>query len=171
MGHVGLFIRVPEDLATQFPPAPEEDTSPRHVTLLYVGDVPEDREEEFISLVKGVASSWGPFKAAFDGLDFFKHVDKARRVFYTRVKFNRDVGALRSTLESKGFEVADSYPLAFNAHSTLDYVDGLDTPYKGPVPNGSWKVEALEIWGLPEGEVEILLAPSPSRVASRWVNR
>lgn len=182
---VGLFIRVPEHLAEMFPPAPPEDTSPRHVTLLYVGEVPAEHEGLFLEVVRGVLEGWGPVDAAFDGLDYFIHPEKDRRVYYTRVKFDRDMGALRDRLSHMlgefGFTIEDAHPLAYNAHATLDYVDGLFSEYTGPVPSGDWQVTEIEVWGLPSehaiflGDRAVvntrLAAPSPSSdVWAEWMD-
>ena len=159
---VGLFIRIPEGLAEQFPERPSEDTSAPHVTLLYVGSVTKDRETEFLEVLHNVLSGWGPVEASFDGLDHFAHPEKDRTVFFARVKFDRDMGSLRDRLtnhlEQANFQVDNSFPLAFNPHATLDYVDGLhDVEYVGRVPDGSWVVDQIEVWGLPGKEPKVEL--------------
>jgi len=102
--HVGLFIPVPEPLASEFPSLGDEDTSPPHVTLLYVGDVPADRRDEFLRVCQEVlAKEPGPIKAWTNGVDFFTHPDKNRQVFYVPIRFSRDMGAIRDRLTS-GFQ-------------------------------------------------------------------
>jgi len=153
---VGLFIRVPAELASEFPPPTAEDTSPRHITFLYVGQIPAERRDEFLAIVADHVEGFGAFDAAFDGLDSFVQPSDDRRVFFVRAKFDRDVGSLRDRLSGAltdaGFEVLNKFPLAYSPHATLAYVEGIDSKYRGPVPDGSWRVTAMEVWGLPQVE-------------------
>jgi 2'-5' RNA ligase len=161
---VGFFIPVPEELAGQFPSLGKEDTSPPHVTLLYVGEVPKAREAEFISIATTALSKQpGPVIASIGEPDFFVHPDKNRRVWYSRVTFSKDVAELRDrlwlALEDAGFKVAHSYPLAMFPHITLAYADGEaheHSPWKGEVPGGAWSFDSLEVWGLSKN-VEVFL--------------
>jgi len=152
---VGLFIPLPEWLSEQYPDLGEEDDSPPHVTLLYVGEVPASEEELFLSIVSEVlAAEPGPIKAWTADVDKFSHPDKGREVFFTPIRFSRDVGTIRdrlaSALKDAGFTIKNSYPLAFSPHTTLAYVDGLDLVWNGPVPNGAWEFDSVQVWGLPE---------------------
>lgn len=176
---VGLFLPLPAGLAEQFPSLGAEDDSPPHVTLLYVGEVPAERRAEFVETVtKALGREAGPIRAYLDGLDYFVHPHANRRVYYNRVRFSKDVAEIRDrvwlALEDAGFEVKHSFPLAFFPHVTLAYAEGLEAPYTGPVPTGSWAFDKVAIWGLPK-EIEVPLgsyvsgpAPSSVRVASRW---
>lgn len=153
---VGLFIRIPANLAAQFPEAPGEDSSPRHVTFLVVGEVSPARRDEFLSIVHEVVGMFGSFEAAFDGLDWFPQPEEDTRVFFVRTKFDRDLGALRDklagALADAGFEVRNKFPLAYIPHATLSYEDFWDGGYEGPVPDGTWQVTEMEVWGLPQVE-------------------
>lgn len=152
---VGLFIPLPKDLAAEFPSLGDEDTSPPHVTLLYVGPVAKDREAEFIEVLSEVLQQeQGPIRAWTSGIDKFVHPEKDREVFYVPIRFSRDFGRLkdkfRSALTDAGFEVLDSFPLAYNSHTTLAYMEGLDNTYKEEIPVGSWDFDAIQVWGLPK---------------------
>jgi 2'-5' RNA ligase len=152
--HVGLFIPLPAELAAQFPPL-TNDTSPSHVTLLYVGTLEADRQEEFLDvLAKTLATEPGPVRAWLDGVDKFVHPADDREVFYSPVRFSRDMGMVRDRLTAElkdaGFEVANSFPLAYCPHTTLAYVDGLDHAFHGKPPTGAWEFSTVQVWGLPE---------------------
>jgi 2'-5' RNA ligase len=154
--NVGLFIPLPEELAEEYP-VNEEDPSPPHVTLLYVGEVPKDREEEFIGIVSSVLMTEpGPIRAWTNGVDKFVHPTDPQTVFFTPIRFSRDLGMIRDritlALGAKGFPVANSFPLAYTPHTTLEYRPGTDHEhgYEGLVPDGAWEFSSIEIWGLPK---------------------
>lgn len=161
---VGFFIPVPEELAEQFPSLGKEDTSPPHVTLLYVGAVPKAREAEFITVsTRALLKQPGPIIATIGDPDFFVHPDKNRRVWYSAVTFSKDVAELRDrlwlALEEAGFKVEHSYPLAMFPHITLAYADGEaheHSPWKGGMPGGAWSFDSLAVWGLSK-KVEVSL--------------
>ncbi|MDB4278159.1 2'-5' RNA ligase family protein [Deltaproteobacteria bacterium] len=167
---VGMFIPLPKELADQFPSLGADDDSPTHVTLFYGGGVPKERQEEYINTIKGVLSGFGPIKARLGDVDYFTHVEKQRRVAYVRVWFSRDMGSLRdrlrSAIEDAGFESKDSFPLAYNPHVTLAYMDGLDSEYSGPVPEGDWQFDSIPLWGLPQKHDISLRGGSSLRVAN-----
>lgn len=151
---VGLFIPIPEPLASLYP-AKEEDKSPAHTTFLFVGEVPKDREAEFIdALTMVLGNEPGPIQAWTNGVDSFVHPDKNRTVFYTPIRFSRDMGEVRDrvwvALEEAGFEVKHSFPMAFFPHSTLAYVEGTyhEHGYNGEVPDGAWTFDSIQVWGL-----------------------
>jgi 2'-5' RNA ligase len=153
---VGLFIRLPQFMAEQFPSLGKEDTSPPHVTMLYSGDVPAKREQEWLHIVQGELSKIrGPVMAAIDGsVDYFTHADKGRRVAYSPVRFSHDLAAfkwnVRDKLMDAGFEVKDSFPLVFKPHVTLAYLEGTESTWIERHPIGSWEFSEIEVWGLPK---------------------
>ena len=151
---VGLFIRLPEQLAKQFPSLAPEDNSPPHVTFLFIGKVPEEQDDILLETVNRVFAQGLPtIKAKLGDIDYFVHPDKDRRVAHCPVVFNRGMSELRtrlrSALEDAGIEVADSFPI-YRPHVTLQYVPGTDGTYKGPAPSGDWEFDEVEIWGLPK---------------------
>jgi len=152
---VGLFIRLPGHLAEQYPSLGDEDSSPAHITFLYVGDV-KGRETEFLEAVGFVvaANANGPVQAVIEPLDYFIHPALERRVALTRVRFSMDMGQLRDRIRQRlldlKFEVQDGFPLVYQPHVTLQYMDDMDSGYGGVVPTGSWMVDEIEVWGLPQ---------------------
>ena len=151
--HVGIFAPLPADLAKQFPKK-DEDSSRPHVTLCYIGPVPDKQDQE--ALVEAVRDLYadvvGPIKARLSGVDYFRSATGS--VAYAKVVFSKDMGhlkdRLKSLLEDRGVEVHDQHPLAFNPHVTLAYYDDPHAVWDGTVPKGSWTFNEVEVWGLPE---------------------
>jgi 2'-5' RNA ligase len=151
--HVGVFAPLPADLAKQFPKK-DEDSSKVHVTLCYIGPVPDKQDQRV--LVEAVRDLYadvvGPIKARLSGVDYFRSATGS--VAYTKVVFSKDMGSLKdrlkSLLEDHGIEITDDHPLAFNPHVTLAYYDDPHAVWDGPVPKGSWTFNEVEVWGLPK---------------------
>ena len=165
---VGLFFPLPDDLAKEFPSLGEMDDSPPHVTFLFVGEGPEPEDvPRFLDVVRAEVQNW-PWQMTGElvGLDYFHNPDHT--VAYDRVSFFNDMASLRLSmlraLESNGFKVEDSYPLAYRPHATLAYLAPGDT-YTGDVPRGSWTFNTVEVWGLGEDPVEIPVGNVAQRVA------
>lgn len=160
---VGLFIPLPDEVASQFPSL---GGAAPHVTLLYVGAVPRDREDGLVAVVHGVLSEErGPVKACLGEVDSFVHPEADRTVWYSRVRFSRDVATLRdrlrSAIEAAGFRVQDRSPLTWFPHVTLAYLDGVGSRYEGPTPKGAWSFDAVEVWGTSR-PVEVALGAARS---------
>ena len=153
---VGFFIPLSDDLASQYE-VKAEDTSPPHVTFLYVGRVPTEREAEFLAVARGVLQTAPPVFGVLNGVDSFVHGDKNRRVLYSRVSFSHDLLPLRDrlweALSEAGFDVQHSFK-NFVPHVTLEYRDGVnDAVWQGAAPSGSWECKTVEVWGLPQKHV------------------
>ena len=151
---VGLFIPIPEPLASMYPKL-SNDKSPAHTTLLFVGEVPKDMEQDFLDvLTETLSKEPGPIQAWTNGVDSFVHPHADRTVFYTPIRFSRDMGEVRDrlwvALEEAGFEVKHSFPMAFFPHATLEYADGThhEHGYEGEVPDGAWTFDSIQVWGL-----------------------
>ena len=153
--HVGIFLPLPPGLAQQFPDLGAEDDSPPHVTLLYVGEVPKAKEELFTGILLSVLSKEpAPIRARLGEVDYFVHPHQNRQVFYSAVHFSRDLSVIRDrlrfALESAGFVVKHSFPLAFFPHVTLGYLEdaGAKRVWDGVTPTGSWDFSDVSVWGL-----------------------
>ena len=147
---VGLFFPLPEDLAKQFPKK-EEDSSPAHITFLYLGEVPKDATQDLLTALERAFSEVdAPVRAVLNGMDHFMNQDA--KVVFSRIRFNKDLSAIREqiwkSLEDSGFEVADSHP-RYNPHTTIAYL-GHDENLKMIAPAGSWDIDSVEVWGLPK---------------------
>ena len=150
----GLFIPVPESLASKYPSARGgNDKSPPHITLLYIGRVDPDREQEVKDVIQTVLDRLvkTPVRASLGRLGYFQQPAKNRRVALCPVQFNTSMSVVRDgiwhQLQKRGFDVEDSFP-TYIPHSTLQYLEGLDTKYEGPSPGGSsFPVDRIELWG------------------------
>lgn len=152
---VGLFIPLPDALADQFPSLAPEDNSTPHVTLLYVGEVPKEKEEAFLRVLEILADDLPPVvKAKLHQLDYFEHADKDRTIAHMSVKFSCDMARFKyrliSGLQELGIAVQDSFPTSYFPHVTLGYIPGLDMVWKGQVPRGMWSFDRIQVWGLPD---------------------
>jgi tRNA nucleotidyltransferase/poly(A) polymerase/2'-5' RNA ligase len=171
----GLFIPLPKELAEKFPSLGDEDDSPSHVTFLYIGDYKEKADQEkLVEVLREALRKWWPgARARLDGLEYFDHHDKDRRVPHVSVDFDKDLSGfkhrVRQELSDAGLEVSDRFP-EFRPHVTLAYMPGMDAEWDGPVPEGEWDFDEMEVWGLPELH-KIKLGPQASKVASAWLRR
>ena len=150
---VGLFIPLPDELSAQFPSLGSKDKSPPHATFLYVGNVPTDKETDFISVIAPLFAQFrGSVKGRLGDIDYFVHPEKEQRVAHLSVRFSVDMSSLRwnirDALMAAGFDVQDSFPLVYRPHVTLAYLDGLDARFDGVLPHGSWEFNGLEVWGM-----------------------
>jgi len=152
---VGFFIPLPEELAEAFPSLAPEDTSPAHITFLYVGEVPKEKEADFLAAAReALAEIEGPVRSHYGELEYFVHPAMGRQVAVVLHRFSRDLAGLRWKLRDKlldaGLQVDDSFPLIYRPHTTLAYLEGTDSEYDGPIPKGAFPFEGIEVWGLPK---------------------
>jgi tRNA nucleotidyltransferase/poly(A) polymerase/2'-5' RNA ligase len=172
---VGMFIPLPKDLAKKFPSLGENDDSPSHVTFLYIGDFKgEKQQEKLVEVLRECCRKWWPkCEARLNGLEYFDHHDKDRRVPHVAVEFDKDLSGfkhrVKQELHDAGIEVGDSFP-EYKPHVTLAYMPGMDAEWDGPVPEGSWAFDEMEVWGLPEVH-KLKMGPSAAKVASTWIRR
>jgi DNA topoisomerase IB/2'-5' RNA ligase len=150
---VGFFIPLSAELASQYEVKPE-DTSPPHVTFLYVGKVAPEQVSTFLRVARGVLQDAPPVFGVLNGVDSFVQKDKNQRVLYSRVSFSHDLKPLRdrlwAALTEAGFKVEQAFP-AFTPHVTIEYRDGLnDAVLDQAAPLGSWDCKTIEVWGLPK---------------------
>ena len=177
---VGLFIRLPKEIADQFPKL-EEDSSPSHVTFLYVGEVGKDREEEFLEIVGDVVggSVTEPVAGRLDNLDYFQHAAKDQSVAHVAHRFDRDLkkirGKLVNDLMAAGFELADFSPQVWRPHTTLGYQNGVNTQWEEDVPTGKYVFDTIEVWGLSKKHeipivrevAGIIMPPDDTKITAR----
>ena len=171
---VGLFIPLPEPLASQFPSLGDADTSPSHCTFLYIGAVNKDQEKLFLDTLTQVFTGWDKsVMGVLDYLDYFIHPEKERHVAVMKIRFNQRMDEirwkLRDALIEVGIHVDDGFPLVYQPHATLEYIGCLDTPYVGTVPSGSWTFNSIEVWGLPKLHVIPFQQTPTDRMASKYI--
>jgi len=170
---VGFFVRLPENLASQFPSLGDHDDSPPHITFFNIGDIPKDRQEEFTTRVKNLFLTFrGPVHASLGPIDYFVHPGKERTVAHLVVQFNKSIAQWRSRLHDlvldMGLSVGDFNPMVYNPHVTLEYMDGLNTQFTGELPKGHWSFNSVEIWGLSKPHIIPFGLGAAVRVATHW---
>jgi len=163
----GVFIRLPEELANQFPQK-EVDGSPPHLTLLYIGDLNRKDFERVGEIVRNIGRGLAPFEVVLDEFDVFTNPEGQQIpcMATSDPVFLKKLHALiRKEVENGGIDVSHIYgpdededvdfEEGFTVHATLDYLDaGVD--YEGPKPAGKFVVSNLELWGF--GVVRIPMA-------------
>lgn len=175
-GHgVGFFIPITGPLSDNFPDGRgDDDKSPPHVTFLYVGNVPANKQDELAEVATGVFTQWirGTVRGHLVEQIYFDNPYKYSRVAVMSVRFSHDLSGLRwrlrDALIDAGFEVDDSFPLVYKPHSTLQYLDGIDSTYNGEIPTGDWDFDSIEVWGA--SKVYSIEFGSNTRMASRVVD-
>lgn len=154
--HVGLFIPLPKGLAKQFPAEGRliaNDSTPAHVTFFYVGKMDPTRADEFLQITREVLAKTGPIQATLGDIGYFDNDDY--RVAYSKVTFGKNVNRIRRTLRDRlqaaGIKFSERSPDNYKAHSTLAYLPaGSGDNWDGAQPTGSWKIDTIEVWGLPK---------------------
>lgn len=159
---VGLFLRLPPELAAAIPPLGAEDDSPPHITLLAVGDL-RGREAEFFALLRGALTACPPFCRGLLGpLDALTNRE-GQVVLFQHVAFNvpaahalhqplhRFRAELVARLRQRHFPLRDLSPDAWLPHLTRAYLPDPAAAWTGAPLAGSWAVSELEVWGLPDG--------------------
>lgn len=147
----GIFVKLPNKIALQFPPRPEEDKSPPHITILYIGKKTPKEVEKIKNIVKNELKDFSSLKCKLDGVDYLETEDD-KIVAYAKIKcpeLKKIHNKLRKAIEDAGIEV-EHFP-GFIAHSTLEYRD--DKNYTGPEPSGEFEINELEMW-FEEGKVQ-----------------
>lgn len=150
--HVGIFVPLPEDLAGQFPPEGKEgeDSSPPHITLLYVGDMKDPKEQKkMIDVVKKTVSALGPFEVSLGIVKEFLN-EKNQRVTHSIVEgeeLHKLNNILKGVFKLVGIPFSDKYP-EYKPHVTIEYIEeDEEERFANTRPQGDWIVEHIWIWG------------------------
>jgi hypothetical protein len=137
-----------------------KDNGPAHLTLAYMkGPHSEDDIDLAHSLVREVADNHAPFDLEFEpGVAWFEN-DKGESIAHKRPEAGLDqltamANELVALLVEHGFEVGHADE-PFKAHATLKYCDGRN--YDGPVPEGGFRVDHINLWGANEEGYELPL--------------
>lgn len=147
---VGLFIPLPRDLASQYPPKGEgRDSSPPHVTLLYCGTVPGHMENKMEEVCREACSSFKSFSVKIKKPRKFVN-DKNETIRHSPVasiRLKRFHDYMKEAFIQAGLPVSDKYP-EFKPHITIEYVaEGEKSQYKDIKPQGIFEVEEVHLWG------------------------
>lgn len=146
---MGVFLKLPEKLAKDFP-ALESDGSPPHVTVLYIGNVDAARKDDVIETIEKVCSTYEPMEVWVGGLAYFEN-PKGEQIAHSMVEAKGLAGLSRDIWDAVmrlGVKVEHSFP-DYTPHVTLQY--GTKRDYKGETPEGNFKCTELEIW-IKDGE-------------------
>lgn len=149
VGHkVGIFIQLPSELAKKFPRLSEDD-SPSHITVLYLGDQPIDKEDNIVTAAKQAIKTIEPFELELGNLSHFHHSgEEYEKVAIMRIK-SENLRKLRSTLEKimkDNGVVWENKWGSYKPHVTLAYLPAGDE-YAGEPISGKWKCTEIKIWG------------------------
>lgn len=148
----GVFSVLPKSLAKQFSSLGEYDDSDTHLTVLYIGEVSEDKFETLEGIIRDVAKNWKPFEVSLDDkVSYFpatKHSDGCKIAKMSVVsdelkKFNK---ALKKALIESNMDFANHFP-TYKPHVTLEYMEPPKDRFDGKVPSGKWKIDTVQIWG------------------------
>lgn len=143
----GLFIRVPQPLASEFPPL-TEDSSPPHITFLYIGNQVTDLDK-LIEDIRVALQDVKAFRATLDGVEYFRNETTVPHIaIELQPDIRPDREQLKASLLEAGHTIQDHWP-TYNPHITLAYVPNADKDYEwdGIVPEGSFMVDEIELWG------------------------
>ena len=151
--HVGVFIKLPEWLGRQFPQK-KEDTSPPHVTMLYVGKCSPADLLKLRDAVREVCRNCEPFTldvSDYGEFDTLPHTGTKRiahmvpRVLTGEKQLAEIHEKLWSACEKAGITCDHYRDGPFKPHITLKYMNPGST-YKGPRPQGRFAVRYLDLW-------------------------
>jgi 2'-5' RNA ligase len=157
---VGVFAPLPPEIANQFPVdgKESEDTSPSHITLVYLGDLPQQFEEAVREIVNDVCVETKPFTVKLSKPKTFVN-DKNQTIIHSPVvsgrlqKFHNN---LKDRLLKNSIPVSNKFP-EYKPHVTIEYVgEEEDSQYGDVKPEGDWIVDSVWIWGMSEPHMVLL---------------
>jgi len=163
----GVFIRLPPELAAQFPEK-SEDSSPPHVTLCFIGHVPRSRTADLATALREALAGIAPFELELDLYAEFQNPEGAtiahmvpRAVGLWPERLAALHASIKSHVEARGVRVGH-HPGPFRPHVTLAYVPAGQV-YEGPKPKGRWRVDGVELWTGPNGHATPTVIPLQGR--------
>lgn len=140
----------PKEVASQFPSEGKEgeDSSPPHVTLVYIGNLPAKFEDRLKEVVKNVCDNFKSFDVKLGSPKKLVN-DKGQKVFYSPVKSRRLAllhELFKAEFQRNQIPFSNKYP-EFKPHITIEYVDpGCKRQYPELCPEGQWKIDSVWIW-------------------------
>ena len=156
-------VRVPRALARVWPKDFEEKHQPPHLTLCFMkGPFDEQQHAALLEAVTRVAGETAPIPVELErGVDWFTSDDPKETARGTPEIAHKTVHPktaermtklhwdLVGALEAAGFKPATR--ATFKTHGTLAYCP--ERKYTGPVPEGGWNADTIEVWGWEETAV------------------
>lgn len=162
--HVGLFLPLPERLARQYPPEGKagEDTSPPHLTLVYIGDVDDGKVEELREVLSRIVQAVPPMDLRLLPPTTFQN-EEGQTILHSPVagpQLEQAHNALKGALQRRGFDV--KHYDEFKPHVTIEYIDpGERSKFRYLAPQGRWRADSVGFW---VGEDRQMLPLGPRRV-------
>jgi 2'-5' RNA ligase len=157
----GLFIQVPEYIARQFPSIGKDghDSSPPHITLLYIGQLPQAFEPRLFEVVQKVCENFKCFEVKLGKLNKFVNEEKKEIVYHSpiiskRLQLLHEM--MKIEFQHAQLPYSTKFP-EFKPHITIEYVNFGDMrklPHVNPV--GSWLVDSVWVWGTSEPKLYFL---------------
>lgn len=148
----GVFIRLPERIAKQFPNK-DEDDSPPHITVLFVGRLSAERAGDLLDAVRRGVEGFPAFD--IEVTDYGEFVSDTGLVISHMIPRSREPHGVATGLTYLHRTVLDAvratgidiqaHPM-FKPHVTLAYRKAEDGPYDGPRPQGAWTCSGVEVW-------------------------
>jgi 2'-5' RNA ligase len=147
----GVFVKWPKEIAKQFPSTSEFDSSPPHITVLFIGEIPKKHKVVAKEIIKRVCMEFDPFEVKLDNkVSYFPatknsngcKVAKLNIISKDLKKLNK---RLRGELESAEIKVDNTFPV-YKPHTTIEYMESGKEKYDGVIPSGSFVVGQVEIW-------------------------
>lgn len=125
-----------------------------HVTLKFLGDMPDDMVPALVETVSGVCGEFPVFEIVFSGLGGFPNLKKPRVLFYEATKGADELTTLARRVETALHDEL-SIPMEdrpFRAHATVARIKHPITPDLAarlekapPVEGGSQRVEKISL--------------------------
>jgi len=149
----GVFAVLPKNIAKQFKSLGIHDDSDPHITVLYIGKVAKSKRKLLQEVVESVAKDTPPFEVELaDKVSYFPPTESSDNCKVAKVAVkSRDLHkfheALKKALKDADIKIEDNFP-DYNPHVTLEYMEPPKKKYDDDVPDGSWMIDEIEIWGV-----------------------
>ena len=142
---------MPNEIDKQFPSEGRkgEDSSPSHITIIYVGELLPVLEKKLVKIVEQVCSRTKPFLVKLKKPRKFIN-KKGQIILHSPVKSSRLIKfneSLRVALMNNGIQIDDKFP-EYKPHITIAYCDSKKElkQYKDIKPEGEWVIDSIWIW-------------------------
>lgn len=161
---VGVFAPLPRSLAARLPDLAPHDMSPSHMTVLYIGSVPPEQQDNVMFAIEHELSTAFASNARAVGFGEFSGHGRGDASYgegyccYARIEVEQHLRDLRSRLYARLVsmgvgvnDLAGGDPSQWVPHVTLAYPgprEVFDTSSVDLAPL-RWSVDRLEVWGMP----------------------
>lgn len=141
----GIFIKLPKQIAKFFP-FKKEDSSPPHITVLYIGKISKEDKDLYLKVID-IALQKSKFgKVYLKDLKYFKNKDN-QWIAHNPIEcsgLNEFRNMVWKACEALNLEIQDGYP-KYKPHATYAYLDSKN--YDKEYFTGSFDLKEIEVWG------------------------